>query len=383
MSEMSDRIMDWHSLLGEAVDALQFMISVDTSRGSETILAQYLRQLLLKDDLAADIYEPCPGRGSLVALLPGGPKPPLVLLSHLDTAPAKSSDWPFPPFAGVLRENMICGRGAIDCKGLAAVHMVVFMAVKRLGLKLDRDLYFVSTAGEEGGGHIGASWLLTHLPQLRRTGYVLGEGGGFTLNTGRELFQLCQVGEKGKLKISLQTELTKRRVDSLAMASAGKMATAFNLDLPLGLGEKLDVKSMTSNKVHTEGKDIIFEILPGVDPGRLLESFTKEICKADPQALITIKERTEGTLSDVNTPLYKELSKQANNLQEVSVTPFITPGYSDNRFFRGLGANVYGFQPLFPDCNPGWVHGTGERISTSSLAAGIKILIKTVTAVFS
>ncbi len=369
----------------EAASILSFLVSVDTSRGGEIILARYLGQLLEKSGLAARIYEPFPGRGSLVACLTGGSKPPLVLLSHLDTAPAAEADWPFPPFptfSEAAQANEICGRGAIDCKGLATVHLLVFMTLSRLGVKLDRDIYLVSAAGEEEGGHVGTGWLLNHLPPLRRSEYVLGEGGGFTLNTREGLFQLCQIGEKGKLRLSLKTTLTKGQLATLARAALEGLKADFCLPLPPGLEEKLDMKNIRTNRFHIQDSEITFEILPHGDVESCFQAFAKALSREDPGAQMTIKDRVPGTISSPRTPLYTALERETGKLQEARLAPFITPGYSDNRYFRALGAAVYGFQPLLPGHNPGWIHGTGERIGLSSLTFGVEVLFTAIMTAF-
>lgn len=369
----------------EAASILSFLVSVDTSRGAEIILACYLRRVLENSGLAARIYEPFPGRGSLVACLTGGSKPPLVLLSHLDTAPAAEADWPFPPFPAfseAVQDNEICGRGAIDCKGLATVHLLVFLTLSRLGVKLDRDIYLVSAAGEEEGGHVGTGWLLNHLPPLRQAEYVLGEGGGFTLETREGLFQLCQIGEKGKLRLSLKTTLPKKQLATLARATLERLKANFCLPLAPGLTEKLDMESIRTNRFHIQDSEITFEILPRVNVEHCFQEFAKELAQKDPQALITIKDRAPGTSSSTDTPLYTALKRETGKLHEARLAPFITPGYSDNRYFRALGAAVYGFQPLLPGHNPGWIHGTGERIGLSSLTFGVEVLFTTIMTAF-
>lgn len=47
--------------------------------------------------------------------------PSIMLNTHLDTVPAGDREkWSFPPFNGEIREGRICGRGAVDAKGILA-----------------------------------------------------------------------------------------------------------------------------------------------------------------------------------------------------------------------------------------------------------------------
>ena len=61
--------------------------------------------------------------GNVVSVKYGREKEPVALLaSHMDTVGiGDESDWPFPPYKGVISEGRLYGRGAADCRsGLAA-----------------------------------------------------------------------------------------------------------------------------------------------------------------------------------------------------------------------------------------------------------------------
>lgn len=380
--DWSGRVVELSTLLHEAVRLLQFMVSVDTSQGTEVVLAEHIVRVLHKEGIDAKVYEPQKGRGSLVAHLPGGNRPPLVLLSHLDTAPAGESKWPFPPYSGDLKDGEIRGRGAIDCKGLAVAHLAVLLAINRLGIRLDRDIYLVSSAGEEEGGTVGTAWLLARHPKLRAAEYVLSEGGGFGFETASGRYHLCQVGEKGRLSLSVRSDIPVETILNYARVLVGKIKSLEELPESTELKNKLDLGRILSNTVRNHGSEVIFEILPGTDLERLFEDFTSFIRKQDPNARIVIQEWAEGTISKTDTFLYEALKRETYKIGGAGTVPYITPGYSDNRFFRRQGIKVYGYQPLLPDCKPSWIHGVGERISLSSLQFGIKLLFNIITAAF-
>jgi acetylornithine deacetylase/succinyl-diaminopimelate desuccinylase-like protein len=56
------------------------------------------------------------------------------------------------------------------------------------------------------------------------------------------------------------------------------------------------------------------------------------------------------------------------------VIPYTTPGYSDNRFLREEGKQVYGFFPLLPEDSLAGIHGFNESISIESLTNAYKLL---------
>ena len=77
---------------------------------------------------------------------------PLILLSHTDVVMAEPPRWSIPPFSGEIRDGFIYGRGAIDMKGTAAVHVTLLRLLKRLNVPLKRDVILLAVADEEAGG---------------------------------------------------------------------------------------------------------------------------------------------------------------------------------------------------------------------------------------
>ena len=64
------------------------------------------------------------------------------------------------------------------------------------------------------------------------------------------------------------------------------------------------------------------------------------------------------------------------------VTPTLTTGGTDSRFFREIGSVCYGFQPMIPD-EPNdqlekRMHGIDERITIENLVYGTSVLYETV-----
>ncbi|MBG9885189.1 hypothetical protein ABE10_01020, partial [Bacillus toyonensis] len=64
--------------------------------------------------LSAEYFEPVPRRTNVMARVPGRDrgKPALVVHGHLDVVPAMADDWSVDPFAGVVKDGMLWGRGA-------------------------------------------------------------------------------------------------------------------------------------------------------------------------------------------------------------------------------------------------------------------------------
>jgi hypothetical protein len=89
---------------------------------------------------------------------------PLMLLNHTDVVPVERQYWEVEPFAGLIKDGCIWGRGALDMKGLGVSQLLTFLLIKRQGLPLARDLVFFAVADEEAGSQYGIEWLERHHP---------------------------------------------------------------------------------------------------------------------------------------------------------------------------------------------------------------------------
>jgi acetylornithine deacetylase/succinyl-diaminopimelate desuccinylase-like protein len=173
--------------------------------------ARYLAAALADAGIPAEVFEPVPGRGSVVARLRGDGSggAPLLLLSHLDVVPAPPDRWTHDPFGGDIAHGCVYGRGAVDMKDLVAMELLVMTLLageaRAAGRDpasdpvpgLRRDLLFACTADEEAGGLAGAGWLASEHPEHLAAAAAINESGGVSVDVaGRRLYPI-QVAEKG------------------------------------------------------------------------------------------------------------------------------------------------------------------------------------------
>ncbi|MBU1378994.1 MAG: M20 family peptidase [Alphaproteobacteria bacterium] len=118
---------------------------------------------------------------TLVYTWPGSDKTlaPIVLMAHQDVVPVTpgaEGDWKHPPFAGVIAEDAVWGRGAIDDKGSLIGIFEAIEALAKQGFQPKRTIMIVSGGDEEviGQGARAAAALL----KLRgiTAEFVLDEG---------------------------------------------------------------------------------------------------------------------------------------------------------------------------------------------------------------
>ena len=91
----------------------------------------------------------------------------------------------------------------------------------------------------------------------------------------------------------------------------------------------------------------------------------------------------DGSESTIDTPLYSTITNVLKEFEPTCrITPTLTTGGTDSRFFREAGSICYGFQPMIPD-EPNdqlekRMHGIDERITIENLVYGTSILYETV-----
>src|SRR5262249_8203323 len=125
-------------------------------------------------------------------------KKPLLLLNHLDVVPVDRKAWKMDPFAAIIQDGRIWGRGALDMKGIGVEHMMALVTLKQSGVVPPRDIVMLCTADEETNGDGGVRWMIANHFSDIDAEYVLDEGGFGTrdiLAPGKLVFGIA-VGEK-------------------------------------------------------------------------------------------------------------------------------------------------------------------------------------------
>jgi succinyl-diaminopimelate desuccinylase len=118
--------------------------------GDELAAAEYISGVLAAAGLEVELIKHAPTRASLISRLRGSGKAPALLFNgHIDTVPVGIEAWIHDPFAGVLADGKIWGRGAADMKGGVAALMMALKILAQAKLPLKGDLIFAATAGEE------------------------------------------------------------------------------------------------------------------------------------------------------------------------------------------------------------------------------------------
>ena len=421
--------IDWDAAFDEAVETLTRYLRIDTSNppGRERAACDFLGEILAAEGIPFTLYDPGDDRVSLRAVLPGdGSARPLMLLNHTDVVPVQREYWDEDPFSGLIRNSEIWGRGALDMKGLGVAQLMTFLALKRQGIPLARDVVFFAMADEEAGGVLGVEWLAKHHPETLDAEYVINEGGGGTtelFGVSRPVFTIA-VSEKGPLWLRLVAEgrpghgsvphddnAVDRLVRALGRLQAWKPAVAVSPLLgeyfarlrragilpaePTAAGlapiaeadpriralltNTISATTLTAGIKHNviPGRaeaTIDCRLLPGTDPAAF-EAELKQVID-DPKVEI---ERVFAGASDASpfeTELFGTIESVVREyVEDAVVVPGVTVGFTDSRVFRNEGTVAYGFSgALTPPELARTVHGHNERIGLESFRLSCRMV---------
>jgi acetylornithine deacetylase/succinyl-diaminopimelate desuccinylase-like protein len=430
---------DYANLQEEATRLLVEYLRIDTSNppGNELEAAKWLQAVLAKEGIEGQILDTVelgPGRANFYARLKGnGSKKALALVHHMDVVPATRQYWTVDPFAGTIKDGYVYGRGAIDMKGHGIIQLMTFIAIKRAGISLNRDLVLIANSDEEIGGLGSRTFISRHPDLLEDVEYLLTEGADTRVENGKVRWFGIDVGEKRPFWQQLTVNGTAAHgsvptadnpVPRLARAIARLAAwrtpvrlspavarffkaqsavetgnhriwlsdAAAALKSPAGrawllsdptrnalLRNTISPTVLTgSNKTNTIPQVATAEVDIRLLPDEDTVVFRKELVRviADPSVrLETIGDVPPRYDAPLGTELFKGIERVANRmLPGIPVATPVSAGASDRPYYAGAGITCYGLDPFLIELrdNELGVHGNDERLSVVNLGWGIR-----------
>ncbi|HEX9455979.1 MAG TPA: M20/M25/M40 family metallo-hydrolase, partial [Candidatus Acidoferrum sp.] len=193
----------------DALRWLRQLLTINTTNppGNEAKAAEYIKEILAAEGIPSETLEVAPGRSAVVARLRSSALPDparaLLLLGHLDVVGVDKSKWSVDPFGAVLKDGYVYGRGAIDDKGMVAANLAVFVALKRSGVRLERDVIFLASTDEEQGGDASIKTLIARYWDKFASGFAINEGGRVLAKDGKVQYVGIQASEKVPYNVSV------------------------------------------------------------------------------------------------------------------------------------------------------------------------------------
>jgi acetylornithine deacetylase/succinyl-diaminopimelate desuccinylase-like protein len=188
--ESQDRYpVPWEKVEKETLEHFQALVRIDTSNppGNETKAAEYLKKVLNKEGISAELLALDSNRANLVARIRGSGwfKKPILVMGHTDVVGVQKEKWSVDPFVAVRKDGYIWGRGTLDDKDNVTAGLMLMLLLKRQGVKLDRDVIFLAEAGEEGFDKEGLRYVVASHWDRINAEFALAEGGGGIIKDGK------------------------------------------------------------------------------------------------------------------------------------------------------------------------------------------------------
>jgi acetylornithine deacetylase/succinyl-diaminopimelate desuccinylase-like protein len=190
---------DWPKVNEEAMRHYQALVRIDTTDppGNETKVAEYLKKVLEAEGIPVIVAAKDPARANIIARLKGnGSKKPLLIMGHSDEVRVDASKWTFPPFSATRNGGYVYGRGTLDDKSDLSAALMTMLLLKRQKTPLDRDVIFVSEAGEEAATGPGIEYLVNEHWKDIEAEICLAESGGVRRRGGKPVYATVETTEK-------------------------------------------------------------------------------------------------------------------------------------------------------------------------------------------
>ena len=427
----------------EAIQFVTDLVKIDTSNppGNEVKAANYIKTVLDKEGIAAEIFESAPGRGNIVARLKGnGSKRPLLLMGHLDVVGVERDKWTVDPFTAVKKDGYLYGRGSRDDKAMDAANLEVFLELHRRKIPLDRDVILLAEAGEEGTTRYGIDFMVAQHWDKIECEYVLNEGGAIHEINGKVDYVGVGTTEKAPREMTLVArgssghasmprldnpvahlgaavgkllawqppmrlnETTREYFSRLAKISSPEDAYLYtHLEEP-AVQQKLAATKISQNSmlrtsivptmikggfrvnvIPAEAEATLdVRALPDENVDELMATLRKAI--DDPEIEIvrrdTSNDRPAGAPSSIHNEMFEALERAQAKLFPGAVTlPMMVTGATDSAELRAKGVQAYGIGAPTSDEDALRVHGNDERIRLEGVGKFVEYVYSAVVSV--
>ena len=429
-----------------AVDALAQLVCCKTISYNDKTLeddAEFEKLIALLPGLYPNVFQACsfeqlPDRALLLRWPGKSDGDPAVLMAHYDVVPVNEENWEKPPFAGILENGVLWGRGTLDTK---VTFNGIFSAADYLigqGFQPEQDIYFAFSGGEEVNGKGAPNIVQYFIDHKIQPALVVDEGGAVVENVFPGVNKPCGVigiAEKGMMNVQYRTvsngghaSAPKPHTPVGVLASAcrkvedhpfkahieGPAAQMFDtlgrystplyrmifanmwcfgwvIDL---LGRKSGGEinalirttsaftqmegSSARNVIPPEAKMVANMRLNPADSVASALEYLKKTVK-DSNVEITVLESFEPSpVSETDCTAWDKVAYAvANTWKGCVVTPYLMVQCSDSRHYGKLSNHVYRFSAMDMTAEErASIHGNNERIRVESIGKAVEFYIR-------
>jgi succinyl-diaminopimelate desuccinylase len=149
----------------DLIPLLQALVRIPSPNppGDTRAIADFIAEEMRAAGCAVSQYAPPqkPEALSTIAVVGSG-DPVIMLHAHIDTVPIAQDEagkWSVDPYAAVVKDGRVYGKGSVDDKAPLAAMMIAMLDAAQKAEKLRGTLVLVAAAEEEVGGRLGTRWM--------------------------------------------------------------------------------------------------------------------------------------------------------------------------------------------------------------------------------
>ena len=375
-------------------------------------------------------------QGTLLYRWPGldPEKKPILLMGHQDVVPASPEGWSVEPYAGVIKDGKVYGRGALDCKSTMFAELQAVEELLQEGFTPPCDVYLEYAINEETGG-AGAANAMNYLREKGITlALVIDEGGAVidkAIGGMDRPYAVIGITEKGYMDVKITARgkgghsstpprntpaarlfafaneiETKRPFKKVLRAEAMEMfeamAPSFGFGMRLLLGNIWLFKPLLMALmpvVSPFGEAVMattccFTMMQGSQAANvipkepyLVANLRTSAAQGCEESLAVLRKYAKKYDLDFEVLMSREASPVSNirsreyayvvecvkkQFPDVGVAPYIIMGGTDCRHFHALTENALRFSPVpMTSEQSASCHAVDENVTVTALAEGV------------
>lgn len=382
MSDELTQLVRGHVSEEEVVQICRDLVRAPSENppGNEEAVANAAESWLSSLELPCEFVTPLPGRVSTLSAWGESDGPTLLFNGHYDVVPAPDAEnWPHPPFAGIVDDGKLYGRGSTDMKAGIASCLAAVSALQRAGFTPKGKLLLHFVADEEALGTHGTQYLVENGFCDGVTEALVGEPTGMHLVTSERGAVWLRIVTEGRSAHGSTPQLGVNAIRHMAQIIEAVSRMRFGKLHPVLGAPSVNVGTIKGgSKVNMVPDHCEIEIdrrtIPGETTDEIVDEFEAllaDLRSSEPEfrARLEIIDGAEASETPDGTSMVGLLA-EAREAFGVAGSEMGYAGATDARFLIN--------QAKIPSvvCGPGDVlqaHTTGENVEVSQLVQAARV----------
>ena len=405
--------------------------------------AQFQKLVSMLPTLYPRVFDICsvrqlPDRGLLIRWPGKADTEPTVLMAHYDVVPVDEELWEKPPFAAIIEDGVLWGRGTLDTKVTVNAILSAANHLITKGYRPEHDIYFAFSGGEEVNGKGAVNIVEYFVKHHIQPALVVDEGGAVVENVFPGVKQPCGligIAEKGMLNAQYRVKSAgghasappvKTPIRTLSQACLRILKHPFKMHITKPAAEMFDTLGRRStflykiifanlwcfapvldlicrlsggelnalvrttvaftqmegskarNVIPPEAKMVSNMRLNPEDSVQSALAYLRKTVNDNSVEITAIESFEPSPISETNCPAWDKVAAAvAETWRGCVVSPYLMVQCSDSRHYRDLSNHVYRFSAMDLTAEERkTIHGNNERIRLETIAHAVEFYIR-------